>query len=79
MSGHWHPYTWLLLIPGALTLAAAGAAWRRRRAPGGAAFIAIMTALSLWCFGYGFEWASQELAAKIAWNQIGRASCRERV
>jgi diguanylate cyclase (GGDEF)-like protein/PAS domain S-box-containing protein len=65
-----NPFSIYVMLCGALTIAVAYYAWRRRTAIGARAFSMFMLSMSIYILGYSMELASRDLAAALFWNTV---------
>ncbi len=63
------PYTIPLILATAVSLSSSLGSWRRQRAPGAKALLALMLLVALWSATYALEISNVTLSAKLFWSQ----------
>ena len=66
-----YTYTLPLIVAGAITLAPAGYAARRRQARGALPFIGICLATAVWAITYALDVSSAAEPVKLIWSKLG--------
>jgi PAS domain S-box-containing protein len=64
------PYSYLLLVAAAISVALVFFAWLRRGTPGAGSLALLMTGVCIWAAGYALELSGADLPAKIFWAKV---------
>jgi hypothetical protein len=64
------PYSYLLLVAAAKSVALVFFAWLRRGTPGAETLALLMLGMCVWAAGYALELSGADLPTKIFWRRL---------
>jgi lipopolysaccharide export LptBFGC system permease protein LptF len=64
------PYSYLLLVAAAISVALVFFAWLRRGTPGAETFALLMLGMCVWAAGHALELSGADLPTKIFWAKV---------
>ena len=64
------PYSYLLLVAPAISVALVFFAWLRRGTPGAGSLALLMLGMCVWAAGYALELSGADLPTKIFWRRL---------